>query len=1086
MSATQRVWTWRLADTLGPGGANCSADSVIVARDLNSGGAKSWTCFESAAAFSAWYATVAPDDRCMYEVVVDALAAPTRLVVDIDIALWRYKPPHAVPESTAHSLSAPLMARFEAALSSCLQPLALTVAQVHWLAAHRTDKLSLHAYVDIVGVHDGVPRYFRSLGEQRRFMTDLARLVGDDPTLTVASGGQQRDAVWDLVPYRTNGCWRLPFSSKFGQHRFLLPVDTCVTTFQAAQHLCTVHGGDGGDGYHFVYEADATRARTHAAGPPPRGGRAAAVTTRSLPESDLACPPEVRACVDTRLFPALATVLPAQLVKRVVHANSAVVSYVFRIAAEHVALCPCPVRTLHAPEHVPAYHEHNTWFFVQQRRGDASGGVLWFGCYQCRPQFGLLPLLPLPADDVVADTAGLPNATSFCAETLDVARLDELVADTVFVRSGMNTQKTRTVFAWLALDAQRTRSVLFVTGRRSMAREVVRVFGADVQQYMKSTDAELSAARRCVVQLDSVPRVGDRVFDIIVLDELEFVLLHFSASTMQGRRRAVFESFVGLCARARQVVALDADLGERSVAFLVDIARRPRVGCRSFVNTRPSDPVRYIIYRSYAQWHHEIEHMLLQRSLRMYIACNSKRRARQLYHWYCKHAPARAATALLLCADTPGAVLESVQQNPNESLRAYTLCVVTPVITVGVDITADGMFDVLATYGGPGSGPVSQLYQSARRVRRPRLGENHVLLDAGFGTRELLPVSHEDIERATVLRYAGMMHVDASARRDVARSDLDDWVWRFDRQDAPYGQLYWRNVAECNRSANAFCAEFLRQLEAHVPPCNILHIMPEHEQRDVALRREDLASDRAFALHVVTAAAFRDEAERATCQRRVTDGLATPAEMYSLARSSLLQHYGLPEREHRLTVREFLHLDAAASRARFDHLVGLCVDVVAACEQDHRSSRDLLDFSVHYQPKCIAPFYVDGALAALGLAQWWLPCTQTTEFELVDALREGAPGRAWLEQHWSSLCDALGAPRHSRHTQEAAAVVEKPADLIAALSRLLYSYAGMHIVRTRRRCGRRARVTHYRLCDKRLADRLKGVRARPGTLPLKI
>ena len=69
------------------------------------------------------------------------------------------------------------------------------------------------------------------------------------------------------------------------------------------------------------------------------------------------------------------------------------------------------------------------------------------------------------------------------------------------------------------------------------------------------------AKRRFGVCLDSLRRVEDTKYDVIIIDEVEQVLAHFLSDTIGSARFRVFDAFCRLLCEARHVIALDADLG---------------------------------------------------------------------------------------------------------------------------------------------------------------------------------------------------------------------------------------------------------------------------------------------------------------------------------------------------------------------------------------------------------------------------------------------------------------------------------------------------------------------------------------------
>jgi hypothetical protein len=116
--------------------------------------------------------------------------------------------------------------------------------------------------------------------------------------------------------------------------------------------------------------------------------------------------------------------------------------------------------------------------------------------------------------------------------------------------------------------------VLAVTVRRKQADDMSASLG--LANYQDWSMAEEGAAEyvipegRLVVQMESLMRVDPtRMQDgILVLDEVHAGLAHFTSSTLNGKRRAVFGRLAKLLPRTKQVVLLDADLMDYDINFV--------------------------------------------------------------------------------------------------------------------------------------------------------------------------------------------------------------------------------------------------------------------------------------------------------------------------------------------------------------------------------------------------------------------------------------------------------------------------------------------------------------------------------------
>ncbi len=127
--------------------------------------------------------------------------------------------------------------------------------------------------------------------------------------------------------------------------------------------------------------------------------------------------------------------------------------------------------------------------------------------------------------------------------------------------------------------------VLAVTHRISLCSAISNEFAMESFKFKKYSEIRsdnLNSCNRLVVQMDSVRRIGldDKqelpVYDLIILDEITSMLNHLKlADTLsKGTRRwDCFLTFYNLVHLAKRVIALDADIGNLAIKFLLTFRR---------------------------------------------------------------------------------------------------------------------------------------------------------------------------------------------------------------------------------------------------------------------------------------------------------------------------------------------------------------------------------------------------------------------------------------------------------------------------------------------------------------------------------
>ena len=240
---------------------------------------------------------------------------------------------------------------------------------------------------------------------------------------------------------------------------------------------------------------------------------------------------------------------------------------------------------------------------------------------------------------------------------------------------------------------------------------------------------------RVGVCVNSLPFVGENIYDVVILDEVEQVLAHFLADTIDQRdsdaRAKLFERFRELVRRAKYVIALDADLGWvtfDTLARMMDIPdaqadlfdkRRP--AARLWVNTRkPGEGKTINISRSKSRLVAELVEAAAA-GKQVYATANSKRLVERLAGTLAVQLP--AVRQLLITADTVGGEAQrAFLEAPHVEALKYNVILTSPAVGTGVDITFPGNaqeINSVVAFCEPGITTHQEFDQQMSRVRHP-------------------------------------------------------------------------------------------------------------------------------------------------------------------------------------------------------------------------------------------------------------------------------------------------------------------------------------------------------------------------------
>ncbi len=157
-----------------------------------------------------------------------------------------------------------------------------------------------------------------------------------------------------------------------------------------------------------------------------------------------------------------------------------------------------------------------------------------------------------------------------------------------FIKSPKGTGKTTSVGNALAKELSKKNGnntkVLLIGHRRALIRDLCSQMSLNCYLNEDST-TNSNYRNRYGICLDSLLKIKDSTYDILVIDEVEQVLAHFLSETITGAKNngdkggyrggnnapQIFREFSNLLAKAKKIVVLDADLGWTSVLTLTKI-----------------------------------------------------------------------------------------------------------------------------------------------------------------------------------------------------------------------------------------------------------------------------------------------------------------------------------------------------------------------------------------------------------------------------------------------------------------------------------------------------------------------------------
>jgi hypothetical protein len=344
------------------------------------------------------------------------------------------------------------------------------------------------------------------------------------------------------------------------------------------------------------------------------------------------------------------------------------------------------------------------------------------------------------------------------------------------------------------VEACRGLSILIIGHRCALLRNHAARFEAD---YYEDTE-DLSASSRLAITFNSLPLLAPdlRSYDVILIDESEQGLAHLTADSFVPNRLQSLCVLQDLMAKAKRIVAADADATGTGVFWLRELADLDDADVDVVINTYHESPKHAMIVSNYGQWVKLIVDAIRE-GKRPNIVTNVCAKALDLEHYLKELFPDKRIGCITSenSKDPKVRALLDVPGCPGAA--DLDILITSPTVSTGVSI--DVPFD--ATYGYF-ERDITTAPDAAQQLGRVRtLIDNTLWLCFG---RERSAVREEDPEvlradTVSVARKQGLPFKRGS-------EDIRD-------EDKPY-LFFWSDMeAARHRSLNNFTAHLFQLLK---------------------------------------------------------------------------------------------------------------------------------------------------------------------------------------------------------------------------------------------------------------------------------
>lgn len=294
---------------------------------------------------------------------------------------------------------------------------------------------------------------------------------------------------------------------------------------------------------------------------------------------------------------------------------------------------------------------------------------------------------------------GLATSNIFRQEDQFLQLPAKLPDGLVFIKSPKGTGKTEQI-ARIVADSKR--STLLIGHRIALIRQSCVRLGLEC--YLDYNPKGGLASKHLGVCLDSLHRLKwqersaaskiitkDNLFQTIIIDESEQVLSHFLSDTIDATSRdQLFKMFSMLLREAKQIIALDADLGWLTFETLTKLAQVEREDAKPsaiFLNTQKADSKVEI----FASKNHLIGDMkqALADDRRVFVTSNSMALLNNIFEGLVDDFGENKRAILITSETTQRDEVKEFIANPSKRTLQYDAVLTSPSLGTGVDITFD-------------------------------------------------------------------------------------------------------------------------------------------------------------------------------------------------------------------------------------------------------------------------------------------------------------------------------------------------------------------------------------------------------------
>lgn len=377
---------------------------------------------------------------------------------------------------------------------------------------------------------------------------------------------------------------------------------------------------------------------------------------------------------------------------------------------------------------------------------------------------------------------------------------------TLVVHAQMKMGKTKALIDYIdtyfAQSGLRTPIIRFVSFRQTFSININSVF--DGFTLYNDVRGPLNQPR-LIVQVESLCRLevsaGIEPADLVILDESESILEQFGSGLMGGAFHECYAKFRWLVGTAHHVVALDANITDRTLRSLAEMREQPVVYHRNTFQRAAGDT--YMLCGDLNRWLSAL-YAFVDDGKHIAIAASSLSEAEAIVREIGRRLP--TARVKLYSSKTLASERREHFSDVNLYWSQYDVLVFTPTVSAGVSFEVPH-YDVLFGYFTDQSCPVETCIQMMGRIRD--IGSKHtvVYFDARGNNLPTKPDAIRELLREGQLSLTNEYAMDGLTVEYAADGTPE--------YSGSYLPLWVENTRAINLSRNMFIRLFSQYIDSY-------------------------------------------------------------------------------------------------------------------------------------------------------------------------------------------------------------------------------------------------------------------------------